>query len=56
MPATVVVGERDQKFRVLGERMVGLLDDARFVVVPGGHNLALESPDALAAVLAGKRT
>jgi 2-succinyl-6-hydroxy-2,4-cyclohexadiene-1-carboxylate synthase len=52
MPVTVLVGERDAKFRTLGERMVGLLPDAEMVVVPGGHGLALENPGAVADILA----
>jgi 2-succinyl-6-hydroxy-2,4-cyclohexadiene-1-carboxylate synthase len=51
MPVTVVVGERDAKFRELGERMVGLLPAAELIVVPGGHNLPLENPVGLARVL-----
>jgi 2-succinyl-6-hydroxy-2,4-cyclohexadiene-1-carboxylate synthase len=54
MPATVVVGERDAKFRDLGERMVGLLPDAELIVIPGGHNLPLENPVGLAGVLADR--
>jgi 2-succinyl-6-hydroxy-2,4-cyclohexadiene-1-carboxylate synthase len=52
MPVAVVVGERDGKFVELGRRMVGLLGDAQLVVVPGGHGLPLEHPQALASVLA----
>lgn len=51
MPVTVLVGERDPKFRALGERMVALLADARLVVVAGGHGLPLENPVAVAGVL-----
>ena len=47
MPVTVVAGERDAKFRVLGERMAELIPDAELVVVAGGHGLPLESPGAL---------
>jgi 2-succinyl-6-hydroxy-2,4-cyclohexadiene-1-carboxylate synthase len=54
MPVTVVVGERDGKFQALGRRMVGSLPDARLLVVPGGHGLALESPASLAAALGGQ--
>jgi 2-succinyl-6-hydroxy-2,4-cyclohexadiene-1-carboxylate synthase len=53
MPATVLVGERDAKFRAFGERMVACLPDAELLVAPGGHALALESPAAVAAALAG---
>jgi 2-succinyl-6-hydroxy-2,4-cyclohexadiene-1-carboxylate synthase len=51
MPATVVAGERDQKYMALGRRMVALLADAELVVLAGGHGLPLESPRALAGVL-----
>jgi 2-succinyl-6-hydroxy-2,4-cyclohexadiene-1-carboxylate synthase len=51
MPVTVLVGERDAKFRALGERMVGLLSDAELVLAPGGHGLALENPDVVSRVL-----
>ena len=51
MPLTVVVGERDARFHALGERMTGLAPDAELIVVPGGHNLPLESPMALADLL-----
>jgi 2-succinyl-6-hydroxy-2,4-cyclohexadiene-1-carboxylate synthase len=48
MPVTVVVGERDVKYRALGARMAGLLSDGELVVVPGGHGLLLENPQAIA--------
>ena len=51
MPVTVVVGDRDAKFRALGRRMAGLLPDAEMAIVPGGHSLALENPTAIASVL-----
>jgi len=51
MPVTVVAGERDAKFRALGERMAGLIANAELVVVPGGHGLVLESPVELARLL-----
>jgi 2-succinyl-6-hydroxy-2,4-cyclohexadiene-1-carboxylate synthase len=53
MPVTVVAGERDAKFRALGERMVALLGDARLLVIAGGHVLALESPEAVAEAIEG---
>lgn len=49
MPVLVVVGERDEKFRALGERLSALAPDASLTVLPGGHALALENPAALAA-------
>jgi 2-succinyl-6-hydroxy-2,4-cyclohexadiene-1-carboxylate synthase len=51
MPVSVLVGDRDVKFRALGERMVELLADAELIVVPGGHNLPLENPSAVAEAL-----
>ncbi len=52
MPAVVVVGERDAKFRALGERLAGALPSASLVVVPGaGHAVHLEAPDAVASAL-----
>lgn len=51
MPVAVVVGERDAKFRALGERMAVLIPAAQLVVIPGGHGLPLESPAGLARVI-----
>jgi 2-succinyl-6-hydroxy-2,4-cyclohexadiene-1-carboxylate synthase len=52
MPVTVVVGERDDKFRAIGERMVRAIPRARLVVVPGaGHAVHLEAPAAVAGAL-----
>jgi len=51
MPVTVVVGERDTKFRALGERMVDRMPRAEIVVIPGGHRLPFESPAELASML-----
>jgi 2-succinyl-6-hydroxy-2,4-cyclohexadiene-1-carboxylate synthase len=51
MPVTVVAGERDAKFRAIGERMVSLIPGARLVVIPGGHALPLESPGKLVGVI-----
>lgn len=51
MPTTIVVGERDVKFRRLGERMTEHIPASGLVVVPGGHALALESPVGLARIL-----
>jgi 2-succinyl-6-hydroxy-2,4-cyclohexadiene-1-carboxylate synthase len=54
MPATVLAGERDAKFRALGERLAGALPEAGpLVVVPGaGHGLPREAPAAVAAAIA----
>jgi 2-succinyl-6-hydroxy-2,4-cyclohexadiene-1-carboxylate synthase len=51
MPVSVVVGERDQKFRALGERMVSALPNGELIVLHGGHRLPLENPAALAGAL-----
>jgi 2-succinyl-6-hydroxy-2,4-cyclohexadiene-1-carboxylate synthase len=54
MPVTVVVGDRDFKFRALGERIASLVTDGELIVIAGGHNLPLERPSELAAtILAG---
>jgi 2-succinyl-6-hydroxy-2,4-cyclohexadiene-1-carboxylate synthase len=51
MPVTVVVGDRDAKFRALGARMLAMLPASRLVSVSGGHRLPLESPAELSHVL-----
>jgi len=48
----VVVGERDAKFLEIAKRMVRLLARGRLTVLPGGHRLPLECPEALAGALA----
>ena len=49
MPTLVMVGEKDAKFRAIGERLAAALPDAELVVVPGaGHQLPLEAPEAVA--------
>ena len=54
MPVTLVVGERDAKFRAIASEMAARLPDAPVVVVPGaGHAVHLEAPEAVAAVIAG---
>jgi 2-succinyl-6-hydroxy-2,4-cyclohexadiene-1-carboxylate synthase len=56
MPVTVVVGDRDAKYMDLGTRMAGMIDGAELVVLRGGHALALEDPEGLAAALSRRRT
>jgi 2-succinyl-6-hydroxy-2,4-cyclohexadiene-1-carboxylate synthase len=52
MPVTLVVGERDENFRAIAERMAAALPDARLAVVDGsGHAAQLERPDAVAAAI-----
>jgi 2-succinyl-6-hydroxy-2,4-cyclohexadiene-1-carboxylate synthase len=51
----VVTGERDAKFRQIGERMASLIPDARHVEIAGvGHALPRERPEELAALLKGR--
>jgi 2-succinyl-6-hydroxy-2,4-cyclohexadiene-1-carboxylate synthase len=56
MPVTIVVGERDAKFRTLAARMMAQIPSAEMVVIPGGHGLPLENPDDLANVLSAQTT
>jgi pimeloyl-ACP methyl ester carboxylesterase len=51
MPVTILVGTRDAKFHALGERMVGLLADARLLALPGGHCLPFEASTAVAEAI-----
>jgi len=52
VPVTLAVGERDEKFRSLAERMAERLPRAEVVVVEGaGHAAQLEQPDTVAALL-----
>lgn len=53
-PVELIVGGRDQKFRVTAERMAASLPAARLDVVAGaGHAVHLEDPAAVAAIIAG---
>jgi 2-succinyl-6-hydroxy-2,4-cyclohexadiene-1-carboxylate synthase len=55
MPVTLVVGERDAKFRAIAGRMYERLPHAVVVVVPGaGHAAHLEVPEAVAAAIAAE--
>jgi 2-succinyl-6-hydroxy-2,4-cyclohexadiene-1-carboxylate synthase len=52
MPAVVLAGERDLRYRAIGERLAQTLADATYHTVPGaGHRLALEAPDAVASAI-----
>jgi len=52
VPVTLIVGERDAKFRALAERMAEPLPAAALHVVPGaGHAVQLEAPDVVAGLL-----
>ncbi len=53
MPLSLIVGERDQKFRAIARETAALKGDAKVVVVPGaGHAVHLEAPAAVATVIA----
>jgi 2-succinyl-6-hydroxy-2,4-cyclohexadiene-1-carboxylate synthase len=54
MPVVVLAGDRDLKFQGLGRRMVGLLPMGTLKVVPGGHSLHLENPEAVALAVTGR--
>jgi 2-succinyl-6-hydroxy-2,4-cyclohexadiene-1-carboxylate synthase len=52
MPVRLVVGGRDARFRALAARMAERLPACELVVVAGaGHAVALENPEAVAAVI-----
>jgi 2-succinyl-6-hydroxy-2,4-cyclohexadiene-1-carboxylate synthase len=52
MPVSLVVGERDEKFRRIAEQMAGSIPRAEIVVVPGaGHAVHLEAPERVAEVI-----
>jgi len=52
VPVTVVVGERDLRYREIGERMVQAVPDGELAVIAGaGHALPREAPAALARVI-----
>jgi 2-succinyl-6-hydroxy-2,4-cyclohexadiene-1-carboxylate synthase len=54
IPVTLIVGERDEKFRAIAERMLAPLPAAHLVIVPGtGHAAQLEAPAAVAAAISG---
>jgi 2-succinyl-6-hydroxy-2,4-cyclohexadiene-1-carboxylate synthase len=53
MPATVLAGERDAKFRALGRRLADGLPNGELVIVDGaGHGIPREDPAAVAAAIA----
>jgi len=52
MPVTLVVGERDAKFRATAAAMVARLERGEVVVVPGaGHAVHLEEPGRVADLI-----
>jgi pimeloyl-ACP methyl ester carboxylesterase len=54
MPVTLVVGERDAKFRDIAQRMAASIGDSRVELVAGaGHAAQLEQPEVVAAAISG---
>ena len=52
VPVTLAVGERDEKFRAIAERMAAALPRAELHVIPDtGHAAHLEHPTAIATLL-----
>lgn len=52
VPVTLIVGERDEKFRAIGTEMAAALPDSDVAVIPGaGHAVHLEAPERVAALL-----
>jgi pimeloyl-ACP methyl ester carboxylesterase len=52
LPVTLAVGERDEKFRAIAERMADRLPNAEVAVVTdAGHAAQLEQPAAVAELL-----
>lgn len=53
-PVTLIVGERDEKFRGIATQMARVLPDARLEVVAGaGHAVHLEAPGRVAEIIRG---
>jgi 2-succinyl-6-hydroxy-2,4-cyclohexadiene-1-carboxylate synthase len=51
-PVTLVVGERDEKFRAIAAEMARALPHARVAVIPGtGHAVHLEAPERVAGLI-----
>ena len=54
IPVTLVVWERDAKFRAIAAEMAALSPHAEVELVPGaGHAVQLEAPETVARILAG---
>jgi 2-succinyl-6-hydroxy-2,4-cyclohexadiene-1-carboxylate synthase len=57
MPVTLVVGERDAKFRAVADEMAERIPNAARLIVPGtGHAVHLEAPAVVAGVVGAKAT
>jgi 2-succinyl-6-hydroxy-2,4-cyclohexadiene-1-carboxylate synthase len=57
MPVTLVVGERDEKFRAVARDMARRIQSVDVVVVPGvGHAVHLEAPERVGEIIAGSST
>ena len=53
VPVTLVVGERDEKFRAIATEMAATLPEADVAVIPGaGHAVHLEAPQRVAELIA----
>jgi 2-succinyl-6-hydroxy-2,4-cyclohexadiene-1-carboxylate synthase len=51
-PTTLIVGERDEKFRTTAERMLERLPNARLAIIPDtGHAPQLEAPERVAQAI-----
>jgi 2-succinyl-6-hydroxy-2,4-cyclohexadiene-1-carboxylate synthase len=55
VPTTLVVGAEDEKFRDLAQALAAELGADVVVVPAAGHDVVLEAPEALAALLRGLR-
>jgi pimeloyl-ACP methyl ester carboxylesterase len=56
MPVTLVVGERDEKFRAIAGSMAASIPVAQVAVVAGcGHAVHLEAPEQVAEVIGAAR-
>jgi 2-succinyl-6-hydroxy-2,4-cyclohexadiene-1-carboxylate synthase len=52
IPVTLVVGERDEKFRAIADAMAAQISDVDVQIVPGaGHAVHLEAPESVAAII-----
>jgi 2-succinyl-6-hydroxy-2,4-cyclohexadiene-1-carboxylate synthase len=55
MPVTLIVGERDAKFRAIADEMARDLESPEIVVIEGaGHAVHLEAPEAVSAPILRK--